>query len=77
MLSRVLYGGRSVLLLAVAATILAYLVGRRHRPLRRLHRASLADSLLMRAVDLLLAFPPLLFLLLLAAGIGAGRRRSS
>ena len=38
---------------------------------------SLADSVLMRGVDLLLAFPPLLFLLLLAAGIGAGPRRSS
>ena len=33
---------------------------------------SLADSVLMRGVDLLLAFPPLLFMLLLAAGIGAG-----
>jgi peptide/nickel transport system permease protein len=30
------------------------------------------DSILMRAVDVLLAFPPLLFLLLLAGGLGPG-----
>lgn len=70
-LSRVLYGGRSVLLLAVTATILAYLIGGAIGLFAGYTR-SLADSLLMRAVDLLLAFPPLLFMLLLAAGIGAG-----
>ena len=71
MLSRVLYGGRSVLLLAVTATILAYIIGGAIGLFAGYTR-SLADSVLMRGVDLLLAFPPLLFMLLLAAGIGAG-----
>jgi peptide/nickel transport system permease protein len=70
-LSRVLYGGRSVLLLAVTATLLAYLIGGAIGLFAGYTR-SLADSVLMRGLDLLLAFPPLLFMLLLAAGIGAG-----
>lgn len=70
-LSRVLYGGRSVVLLAVTATLLAYVIGGAVGLFAGYSR-SFADSVLMRGVDLLLAFPPLLFLLLLAAGIGAG-----
>jgi peptide/nickel transport system permease protein len=70
-LSRVLWGGRSVLALAGLATVLAYLVGGAIGLLAGYSR-SLLDGFLMRAVDLLLAFPPLLFLLLLAAGLGAG-----
>jgi ABC-type dipeptide/oligopeptide/nickel transport system permease subunit len=70
-LSRVLYGGRSVILLAVGATLLAYLIGGAIGLFAGYSR-SIADGILMRGVDLLLAFPPLLLLLLVAAGIGAG-----
>jgi ABC-type dipeptide/oligopeptide/nickel transport system permease subunit len=70
-LSRVLYGGRSVVLLAVGATALAYLIGGAIGLFAGYSR-SIADGILMRGVDLLLAFPPLLLLLLVAAGIGAG-----
>jgi ABC-type dipeptide/oligopeptide/nickel transport system permease subunit len=70
-LSRVLYGGRTVVLLAGAATLAAYAVGGTIGLVAGYSR-SRADALLMRAVDVLLAFPPLLFLLVLGAGLGAG-----
>jgi peptide/nickel transport system permease protein len=68
----VLEGGRSVVLLAGAATLLAYLVGGTVGLVSGYTR-SRADAVLMRLVDVLLAFPPLLLLLLLAAGLGSGR----
>jgi peptide/nickel transport system permease protein len=69
-LSRVLHGGHSVVLFGLSATLLAYLIGggiglvagySRGRP----------DGVLMRSMDVLLAFPPLLFVLLVGAGAGA------
>jgi peptide/nickel transport system permease protein len=69
-LSRVLYGGRSVLGLAAAATLLAYLVGLSIGLVAGYSR-SLVDSALMRSVDVMLCFPPLLFLLVLIAGAGS------
>jgi peptide/nickel transport system permease protein len=69
-LSRVLYGGRSVLGLAAAATALAYLLGL-SIGLAAGYSRSLVDPLLMRSVDVLLCFPPLLFLLVLIAGAGS------
>lgn len=70
-LSRVLNGGGSVLLFATIATIVAYagglLVGLTAGYLRRW-----PDQLLMRAMDLLLSFPQLVFILLLAAALGTG-----
>ncbi|HXD68669.1 MAG TPA: ABC transporter permease [Gaiellales bacterium] len=68
-LSRVLYGGRSVIGYAAAATILAYLVGMAIG-LTAGYTRSLVDPVLMRSVDVMLAFPPLLFLLVLIAGAG-------
>ena len=68
-LSRVLYGGRSVLGLAAAATALAYLFGL-SIGLAAGYSRSLVDPALMRTVDVMLAFPPLLFLLVLIAGAG-------
>ena len=69
MLSRVLWGGRSVLGLALAATVLAYgfgvLIG-----LVAGYKRSLTDPILMRSVDILLAVPPLLFLLVLVTAVG-------
>jgi peptide/nickel transport system permease protein len=70
-LSRVLHGGRSVVLLAGAATLGAYAIGATVGLVAGYSR-SVADTVLMRIVDVFLAFPPLLFLLVLAAGLGAG-----
>ena len=68
-LSRVLWGGRSILALSVLATTLAYVVGASIGLVAGYTR-SLLDSLLMRAMDVLLAVPPLLLLLVLATGAG-------
>ena len=69
--SRLLYGGRSVILVALAATLLAYAVGLAIGLIAGYSR-SLVDPLLMRSVDVLLAFPPLLLLLILITGAGTG-----
>ena len=70
-LSRLLYGGRSVIGFAAAATVLAYAVGLTIGLIAGYTR-SLVDPVLMRTVDVMLAFPPLLFLLVLIAGAGTG-----
>lgn len=68
-LTRVLWGGRSVLLLAGTATLLAYAVGGAVGLVAGYNRR-LTDSILMRSVDVMLSFPPLIFLLVLATGAG-------
>lgn len=68
-LSRVLWGGRTVLALGISATLLAYLVGGSIGLVAGSNRAKM-DAVLMRAMDVVLAFPPLLFLLILATGAG-------
>jgi ABC-type dipeptide/oligopeptide/nickel transport system permease subunit len=68
-LSRVLWGGRSVLVYAGVATLLAYLFGGMVGLVAGYNRAW-ADSLLMRSADVMLSFPPLIFLLVLATGAG-------
>ncbi|HWI74871.1 MAG TPA: ABC transporter permease [Baekduia sp.] len=68
-LSRVLHGGVTVLGLGAAATVLSYLLGLTVG-LTAGYSRSLIDPLLMRSMDLLLAFPALLVLLLLVAGLG-------
>jgi peptide/nickel transport system permease protein len=67
--SRVLDGGLSVIWIASAATLLSYAAG---IPVGLVagYRRSLIDPLLMRGVDVLLAFPGLLILLLLVAALG-------
>jgi peptide/nickel transport system permease protein len=70
-LSRLMHGGRSVILLAAAATILAYLIGLTIGLIAGFSR-SFVDPLLMRTVDVMLAFPPLLFVLILISGAGTG-----
>ena len=70
-LSRLLNGGRSVIGFAAAATLLAYLVGMAIG-LTAGYSRSVIDPVLMRSVDVMLAFPPLLFLLVLIAGAGTG-----
>ncbi len=68
--SRVLSGGRTVILLGALATVLAYAVGGTAGLLAGYRRGGL-DSVVMRGMDVLLAFPPILFLLLIATGAGA------
>jgi peptide/nickel transport system permease protein len=68
-LARVLSGGRTVVLLSSLSTALAYAIG---APIGLIAgwRRSWLDPVLMRSVDVLLAFPPIVFLLILAAGFG-------
>lgn len=70
-LSRLLAGGRTVLGLGGLATLGAYVVGGVVGLLAGQLRGAV-DTLVMRAMDVLLAFPPLLFLLILATGSGGG-----
>lgn len=68
-LSRVLWGGRSVLALSIAATLIAYAVGLTVGMVAG-YVGSVVDEILMRGMDVLLAFPALLFLLVVATGAG-------
>jgi peptide/nickel transport system permease protein len=70
-LSRLLYGGRSVIGLAAAATVLAYGLGLAIGLIAGYSRSKV-DPILMRTIDVMLAFPPLLFLLILITGAGTG-----
>jgi ABC-type dipeptide/oligopeptide/nickel transport system permease subunit len=65
-LSRLLWGGRTLLLLSLAATFIAYCVGLTIGLTAGYVRS--LDGFLMRVVDVILAFPALLFLLVLATG---------
>ncbi|MGH3020815.1 MAG: ABC transporter permease [Gaiellaceae bacterium] len=71
-LSRVLWGGRSVLALAGLATLLAY-AGGIVIGLAAGYSRSLLDPVLMRAADVMLSFPALLFLLVLVTGAGTSK----
>lgn len=68
-LSRVLHGGSSVVILAVLATFLGYVVGGVIGLVAGYSRG-LTDAVLMRIMDVLLSVPPLLLLLVLATGAG-------
>jgi len=68
-LSRVLAGGRTVIAFAFVATLLAYLTGGMVGLIAG-YRRGWIDAVLMRCMDVLLAFPPIIFLLLLATGFG-------
>ena len=68
-LSRVLWGGRSVLWLSLASTLLAYAIGVTTGVIAGYNR-NLLDPLLMRAVDVILVFPPLLFFIIAATAAG-------
>lgn len=64
---QVLLGGGSIVLVAVTATLLAYLVGVPVGLLAATSRRRWLDEILMRPLDLVLAVPSLLLLILLAA----------
>jgi peptide/nickel transport system permease protein len=63
---QVLHGGRPVVLTALAATALAYLVALPVGLISALTRHRLLEELLMRPLDVLLAVPSLLLILLVA-----------
>ena len=69
MLSRVLSGGLVLLAFALAGTVLAYLFGATIGLFAAFTR-SRTGALIMRFTELLLVFPPILFLLLLVSGAG-------
>jgi peptide/nickel transport system permease protein len=71
LLSRVLWGGRSVLGLAGAATLLAYAAGLAIG-LTAGYVGTWLDAVLMRSADVMLSLPALLFLLVLVTGAGTG-----
>ena len=64
-----LWGGRSVLFSATLATLLAYGLGGTVGLIAGYSRSPI-DPILMRTVDVIRAFPPLLFFFLLVAGAG-------
>jgi peptide/nickel transport system permease protein len=68
-LSRVLHGGSRLMLLALAATALGVIVGAVAGVVAA-YRGKLADSLIMRSVDVLLGIPQLVFVLLLLSVVG-------
>jgi ABC-type dipeptide/oligopeptide/nickel transport system permease subunit len=70
-LSRLLEGGASVILLGIAATLLSYVAGLAVG-LTAGYSRSWLDPVMMRSVDVLLAFPALLVLVVLVAGLGNG-----
>jgi len=70
-LSRILYGGRTVFGLALSATLLAYAAGVLVGLVAGYSR-SLVDPVLMRSVDVLLSIPALVFLLVMITGLGTG-----
>ncbi|WNI27840.1 ABC transporter permease subunit [Streptomyces sp. ITFR-6] len=69
---QVLLGGRSVVLVALTATALAYLAALPLGLISALTRRSWIEELLMRPLDVLLAVPSLLLILLVAAVFSPG-----
>jgi peptide/nickel transport system permease protein len=67
--SRFLWGGRVLLVLAVLSTLLAYVIGISVGLLAAFQRG-FPDTVLMGGLDLALAFPPLIFVLVLLSAIG-------
>ena len=69
---QVLAGGQTVVLVALLATALSYLVGVPWGVVAAMTRLRIVDEVLMRPLDLLLAVPSLLVLILAAAIAGPG-----
>jgi ABC-type dipeptide/oligopeptide/nickel transport system permease subunit len=72
-LSRIMHGGTNLLVVTTGATAAAYLLGTALGLLAGYNRGRL-DGVLMRSLDVVLAFPPILLLLVLAAGAGTGMK---
>lgn len=70
-LSRVLDGGRLILVLALVATIVSYVIGAAIG-LFSGYRRGLFDAVAMRGIDIWLSFPAFLFILIMIAALGSG-----
>jgi peptide/nickel transport system permease protein len=68
-LSRFLWGGRSVFALSVAATLMGFVLGVAIGLVAAYSRGVL-DDVLMRGMDVILSFPQIVFALVLAATVG-------
>jgi ABC-type dipeptide/oligopeptide/nickel transport system permease subunit len=68
-LSRVMSGGRALIVLPLLATIVAYLIGGTLALTAAISR-SRAGEVMMRSVDVLIVFPGLLLMLVLVTGLG-------
>ncbi|MQA05023.1 MAG: ABC transporter permease subunit [Streptosporangiales bacterium] len=71
-LEQVLLGGRSVIVVAIAATVIAYLIGVPIAILAATSARRRIDELLMRPLDVVLAIPSLLLVLLVASAVPGG-----
>lgn len=71
LLSRFLYGGRVSLLIGFISTLLSAAIGVSLGLLAGF-KGGLIDTVIMRIVDAFLCFPPLVFLLVVAAVLGSG-----
>jgi len=69
-LDRVLDGGWRILLISAAATALAIVLGAVSGVVSA-YRGGIADTIIMRIVDVLLGIPPLVFVLMLLSVIGS------
>ncbi|CAN5801947.1 ABC transporter permease [soil metagenome] len=72
-LSRVIYGARISMLVGVGAQVIVFFIG---VPIGAVagYAGGRVDTLLMRFVDVMYAFPQLLFVILIMAALGAGLR---
>jgi peptide/nickel transport system permease protein len=68
-LSRVLWGGRSVVLVAVSASAIAYVIGIAVGLLTGFTRG-FVDPAFMRTLDVVQAFPPIILVLLIISALG-------
>ncbi len=71
MLTRVLYGGRPVLVIGLASVLGAMLVGTTIGMIAG-YVGDHTDNLLMRLMDIMLSFPAILLAILIVAALGAG-----
>jgi peptide/nickel transport system permease protein len=72
-LSRLIYGARPTLTVATGATVLALVTGSLLGLLAGFHRG-MVEAVIMRAVDTLLSFPPILLAMMVVGFMGPGVR---
>ena len=70
-LSRVIYGARVSLLVGIVSTLLSSVIGGA-LGLVAGFQGGVIDSIIMRVTDAFLCFPPLIFILVMAAALGPG-----
>jgi ABC-type dipeptide/oligopeptide/nickel transport system permease subunit len=71
LLSRVIYGGRPVLVTGMLSVLTALIVGTTIGTIAA-YRGNWVDEVLMRAMDIMLSFPAILLAILIVAALGVG-----